>query len=510
MTSVSELLADLERAGISLWLDGDRLLYTAPPGGIPADMFERLKHHKPGIVDHLRASRSRAARPQRLQEPDAVPISWNQEPLWRLEAALPGNAFSNQISGLLAVGELDVPVLRRAFDEIVRRHEALRTAFADTGAGAMQIVSPAAPCPFVVEDVPGPTDDTRTRALSERLVDERLRPLDLAAGEPYRVMVFRLDAERHVIVQIVHHLVWDGWSRRLVHRELASLYSAFVEQREPGLSPPRLQYRDFARWQRAESDRDAFAGETAYWRRTLAGAGASSPSSLQVRQAASPMSWQRASAPAWAADGLRRIASACQCTPMTAVLSAFFVWLSELSGSTDVATATLVGLRPSRDLEDVVGVFVNTLPLRVDLAGDPPFTDVLARVQCVVADAFAHSSVPFEIVLNALDADAVVDRGRLLPAMFLYHPDENEVHALPGVTLHALDFKDLESTKQIPTSFDLVLTVRDRPDGFVVSLAHKTAVMDSAVAAAATTRFTALLQTLASSPDRTLSQLTRG
>ncbi|HYX22728.1 MAG TPA: condensation domain-containing protein, partial [Thermoanaerobaculia bacterium] len=334
-----------------------------------------------------------------------APLSFPQERLWFLDRLTPGTALYNIPGPLRLRGPLDVAVLARAFDEIRRRHAVLRTRFEERDGAGVQVVDPWHPRPLPVVDLAGLPEPARCDAAARLTAAEAARPFDLGRGPLLRVLLLRLAGDEHRLLQTVHHVVSDGWSVRVMQRELTALYAAFASGQPSPLSELPVQYTDFARWQRQRLTDAETARQVDYWRRRLGDD--QPPLDLPLDRPRPPLQTFRGGSvqrllPADLADGLRRLAAGLHGSLFMALLAGFDLLLARLSGQDDVLVGTPVAGRGHADLEGLIGCFLNTLVLRADLSGNPTFRELLSRVRDAAVGAYAHQDVPFEKLLAEL------------------------------------------------------------------------------------------------------------
>ncbi|HLL47981.1 MAG TPA: condensation domain-containing protein, partial [Longimicrobiaceae bacterium] len=334
-----------------------------------------------------------------------LPLSFAQERLWFLDRLQPESAFYVVPLALRLTGALHAGALERALGEVVRRHAVLRTVFPERGGAPVQVIAPFAGLALPVEDLSALDGADREAKVRRRASSDARRPFDLAAGPVFRARLLRLGADENVLLVSMHHIVSDGWSMDVLFRELSALYEAYREGRESPLPEPRVQYADFAVWQRRVLRGEALDRQLAYWRERLAGA----PALLELptdrpRPAVQAFRGERERIgfSAALADRLSALARAEGATLHMVVLAAFQLLLSRYGGSDDVVVGTPVAGRTRREVEELIGFFVNTLVLRTDLSGDPGFRALLRRVRDVTLGAYEHQEVPFEKLVEEL------------------------------------------------------------------------------------------------------------
>ncbi|HEX2092214.1 MAG TPA: condensation domain-containing protein, partial [Longimicrobiaceae bacterium] len=350
-----------------------------------------------------------------------LPLSFAQERLWFIDRMQPGSSTYNLPLALRLRGPLHTGALQRALGEILRRHEALRTVFAEVDGSPAQLVAPFGGFALPVADLSGLGEAAREAEARRRATEEALRPFDLAAGPLFRARLLRLSGEEHLLLLSMHHIVSDGWSLGVLFRELAALYAAYRDGRESPLPELPVQYADHAAWQRRHLQGAALQRQLAYWRERLADAPAllelptdhPRPPVQSFRGAS-----QRRELAAGALERLRALGRQEGATLFMVVLGAFQVLLSRYAGSEDVVVGSPIAGRTRREVEALIGFFVNTLVLRSDLSADPSFREVLRRVREATLGAYEHQELPFEKLVAELQPERSLSHSPLFQVTF--------------------------------------------------------------------------------------------
>ncbi|HEU0076848.1 MAG TPA: condensation domain-containing protein, partial [Longimicrobiaceae bacterium] len=371
-----------------------------PPGqGLSAEEKRRL------LGQLLQRRAARATR---------FPLSFAQQRLWFLHQLDPASPLYNMFSVFRLRGPLDAAALERAFAEIVRGHEVLRTTFPAEAGEPVQVVSPAGSWRLEVEEQGAPGEGEREAGVQRRVQAEAVRPFDLAAGPLFRVLLLRCAPEEHVLFLGVHHIVADGWSMEVLFRELDAVYAAFLRGEPSPLAEPPIQYADYAVWQRERLRGPVLEELLEYWREELAGA----PATLELptdRPRPAAQSFRGATLPVSLDAGLTQelhgVARREGGTLFMALLAAFGVLLARYAGQEDVVVGTPIAGRTRPETERLIGLFINTLALRIDLSGDPDFPELVGQVRESVLGAQAHQELPFEKLVEELRVERSLSHG---------------------------------------------------------------------------------------------------
>ncbi|WP_433362638.1 non-ribosomal peptide synthetase/MFS transporter [Streptosporangium sp. CA-115845] len=416
------------------------------------------------------------------------PLSPAQERLWFLEQYAPGTSAYTVAFAATLEGEVDAEALARALTEVALRHESLRTRLVTTPDGGPAVV---------VDDAPAVV--LRTAGDLAEIDEELARPFDLAAGPPLRALLVRLGPFEHVLLLTMHHAMTDGWSCDIVMEELLTLHAAYREDRDPELPPVPVSYGDYAHWQR---ERD-HAEEIRYWRRRLDGL---PPLELPAdRPRPAEQSWEGAACgvalDAELGAAVAALGRAHGATPYMILLAAFEVLLSRYSRQDDFAVGSPVSGRDLPELERVVGVFVNSLPMRADLSGDPTFAELLARVRETALDAYAHQELPFDRLVSELGVERDVSRSPVFQVMFALQNYRSRPLEAPGLTMTPYPVKATASR------FDLALYLFETPHGIAGHLTYSTALFDPGTVARMAACFENLMRSIVADPGAPISEL---
>ncbi|NRD47821.1 non-ribosomal peptide synthetase [Corallococcus exiguus] len=413
-------------------------------------------------------------------------LSFAQQRLWFLDQWMPGSALYSLPFAFRLDGPLDTVALEQAIQAVVDRHESLRTTFPGEGA-ALQHVT--AHLPVTLEHAETGSEE-ETLACMQR---EAERPFDLARGPLFRALLIREAERRHVLVLNLHHIVSDGWSFGVLYQELSAAYRA----RE--LAPLPLQYPDYAAWQRQWLQGDVLQRELGFWERQLADV----PHVLELptdrpRPAVQGFAGDihRFTVPARLHRALETLARREGATLFMALLTGFQVLLSRYSGQRDFVVGTPIANRTRKELEGLIGFFVNTLPIRSRFEGEPSFLQVLAQVRDRALGAYAHQQLPFEKLVEALQVEREASRTPLIQVLFALQNAPTSRLEFPDVTVTPLTL-DTRTSK-----FDLFLALEESGDGLVGTLEYATALFDAATIERLAEHYLHVLRCFVEAPDR--------
>ncbi len=466
------------------------------------------------LAERLGSADRSAARPpltRRTGDGPAV-LSPAQQRMWVLHQLAPSSAAYHIPAALRLTGDLDLPALQAAVADLLARHETLRTRYPDTPSGPVQQVLPAWSAAMELSPIPVAPDDIEARIAA--LVAQ---PFDITAAPPVRVALYRVAADiegpdhaaaEHVLVVVVHHISADGYSIAPLTRDLVRAYTDRAAGCDPGWAPLDIQYSDFSVWQHellgTEDDPDSVLNQQlAYWTRELSGA----PEllALPTDRPRATRREMRGAAVEFAIDGdltrrLDEVARANGTTLFTVVHSALAVLLAKQSGSADITIGAPVAGRGARELDDLVGMFVNTVALRTEVDSRAPFTDLLAQAKRRDLAALAHADVPFEQVVDAMGLARSGAYTPLFQVMLTFQNMPPGTVDLPGLRVGILD-PGLTEAK-----FDLHLTALQRYaddgrlDGLDLHFGYATDLFDESTVRIMAERFRKVLVAVAADP----------
>ncbi len=438
----------------------------------------------------------------RLDDRSDLKLSFAQQQLWLLDQLEPGNPAYNLAAAMRLTGDLNVDALNSALSEIERRHEALRTTFTSLDGRPRQIIHPPRPSPLDIIDLETLPPDERQTEAKKLAAKEALHSFDLSRGPLFRVTLLRLNDREHILVLTMHHIISDGWSIAILWRELSAFYSGFLKGESSSLPKPSVQYADYAAWQREQLTDEVLAKEVDYWRDQLAGA----PPLLQLPLARPRPAVQRSGEAALTvrldqepADALRKFNRAEGVTMFMTLAAAFALLLSRLSGQEEVVMGAPVARRNRKELEDLIGFFINSVVLRADLRSDPEFRELLRRTRDMCLSAYAHQEVPLEKIIECLKPKRDQSHTPIFQVYLNLLSYEIEEMRLPGI--------DIE---HVPTpllsKFDLTLYVVEGPAGIRLRIIYNPDLFDEVFIAELLEQMRSLCLQIVREPSKRISQ----
>ncbi|MEO8429878.1 MAG: amino acid adenylation domain-containing protein [Acidobacteriota bacterium] len=449
------------------------------------------------------ASKSKGAAPPPA-EPLAFPASFAQQRLWFLHYLEPGVASYNLPIALRLKGQLDAGALEESLNEILRRHDALRTSFPVRDGVPVQVVAPLRQVDLQPTDLGDIPAEGREQEASRLVSLEASRPFDLASGPLLRAKLFGLDEESHVLVVTTHHIVSDGWSIDIFMKELALLYEAFRKGQPSPLPDLPIQYADYALWQKKWLRGEVLEAQLDYWRKQLAGIPALLGLPTDRPRSAVP-SYRGASVSAILApgilQGLKALARQESATLFMVLLAAFQALLSRYTGEDDIAVGSPIAGRTQQETEPLIGFFVNTLVLRGDLSGDPTFRQVVGRVRETALQAYAFQDLPFEKLVEELQPARTLTHTPLFQVLFQLTPVSGGDSSFADLTVSNFPLGG-EIAK-----FDLSLRMIARPDRLSCVFDYKTDLFDAETIKRMMGHWQIFLSGLIAEPDRPISRV---
>jgi amino acid adenylation domain-containing protein/thioester reductase-like protein len=474
-------------------------------GGIIMKELDESKHsHAREGSSPKRGRRARVPPLLPQERGGTAPLSYAQERLWFLDQlGLVGAAY-NMTASLRLQGGLNVAALQRSLAEIVRRHESLRTRFESRAGSPLQVIDP--PGSFMLDflDLTALTTDEQALAVQRLTAEETQRPCDLVRGPLLRARLLKQSDQEHLLLLTAHHIAFDGWSRAILHRELRALYAAYCRGEQSPLQDLPLQYADFSVWQRNWLQGEALQEHLRYWREQLLGA----PPQLELptdRPRPPVESFKGAlfnfELPPKVAEALKDLARREGATLFMVALAAYQLLLARWSGQNDIVVGSPTAGRAKRELEGLIGFFVNILALRTQVSDELTFRQILQHVKKVALDAYAHEDLPFELLVKELRPERNLTRQPVFQVVLALRNFPEERLELSGLTW---TWGGIEAGT---THFDLTLFLREHVGGLSGMFEYATDLFDEATISRLSQHFEVLLESIVADPDRPVWQL---
>ncbi|TCP57969.1 amino acid adenylation domain-containing protein [Tumebacillus sp. BK434] len=434
----------------------------------------------------------------------ALPLSYAQQRLWFLDQLDAGSSAYNLPTVVQLNGPLNRPALEATFQEIVRRHEALRTNLISVDGDGQQVIQADVHLPLPLRDLSGFSKAEQEAELKRMIAEEAERPFQLALDLLVRAALFKLEDEAHVLVLTMHHIVSDAWSMGVMLQEVTLLYEAFAAGHASPLPELSIQYADYALWQRQHLTGAVLDEQLSYWKQVFAG---DLPLlELPTDRPRPPVQTYRGAVrPFTLSAGLTgKLLSFSQgegSTLFMTLFAAFNTLLHRYSSQEDLIVGTPIANRRQAEVEALIGFFVNTLALRTDLTGNPTFRELLQRVKSSALGAYAHQDLPFEMLVDELKLERDMSRTPLFQVMFVL-----QNAPLSGLRAGELNLQPLELEANT-AKFDLLLSMMETEQGMTAQFEYNTDLFDSATIDRMAAHFTALLETIVTSPDTEIGRL---
>ncbi|EGK83949.1 non-ribosomal peptide synthetase [Microcoleus vaginatus PCC 9802] len=436
-----EFLSYLRSLDINIFVEGSRLRCNAPEGIITPELRAEISQKKAEIILFLKAAnRTSSFTPTPIVpmgRDGNLPLSFAQQRLWFLDQLVPNNPFYNVPAALRLTGALNFSALQQTFNEIVRRHEALRTTLAVVSGQPVQRIAAAFHLPINVVDLRNLPKESRQTEANRLTAQEAQRSFNLSNDLLLRVTLLQLDDAEYLLMLNMHHIVSDGWSIGVLIQELGALYTAFASEKPSPLPDLSIQYADFAKWQREWLQGEVLETQLAYWRQQLNGISMLNLPADRPRPAIQSYRGKRQflQLPKQLSEALETLSQREGVTLFMTMLAAFKTLLYHYAQQEDIVVGSPIANRNRSEIEALIGFFVNSLVLRTDLSGNPTFRELLNRVKEVALGAYAHQDLPFEKLVEELHPDRALNQNPLFQVAFALQNAPGNRLELPELTL---------------------------------------------------------------------------
>jgi amino acid adenylation domain-containing protein len=434
---------------------------------------------------------------------NSFPLSFTQQRLWFLDELEPGLPIYNIPAAIRLTGALDINALTSSLNEVVRRHEVLRTIFISIDGRPRQVILPSMTLRIPVDELDqfsAAEQETRVRELRDA---EAREPFSLSHGPLLRARMLQLARHDHILLLTMHHIISDGWSTGLFVRELTSLYESFTDETPSSLLALEIQYADFAVWQREWAESEEHEEQLEYWRQKLQGAAHilelptdhTRPAIRSFRGATQSVSLGKD-----LTQKLKELSQSEGVTLFMTLLAAFQVLLYRYTRQNDILVGTPIANRNQVETERLIGFFANTLVLRTVLS-DLPFREILGSVRETCLGAYAHQELPFEKLVEVLHPERSLSNSPLFQVMFVLRNAPQTPLALPDLTLQLMD------AHSATAKFDLTLSITEAGQELQGSLEYSTDLFEAGTIKGMVQHLTTLLEGIAAGPEQRISEL---
>ena len=430
------------------------------------------------------------------------PTSLAQQSFWYLDRLEPGNPCWNIAVRFRILGALDASILERSVNEVVRRHEILRASFAIVDDALAQIVHSKGMIPLPLDDLSHLAPNARDVEEERRTIADAALRFDLKTGPLLRARLLKLAEQEHMFLVTMHHIVSDGWSIGIFSDEVAVHYAALISRDQKPASDLPLQYADYAIWKNEQSEGSNLAPLRSYWQSKLANLPPCEipPDHPRPAAKARPAYILSVVLPVSLTDSLAELSRKRGCTFYTLSLTALKILIARYTRQHDIYVGTLLAGRDRVDLEPLIGVFINTLILRSDLSGDPPFFELLARVQQTVEEGMAHQELPFQHVVEALRLKRNPNRPTVYSINFIYQRDFVKPRQFAGLSMHPVP------SKSPGAIYDLNFFMVQRSDGWRLSCEYDCELYEAVTVNRLIGQLHHLFVQIAANPDRKIAE----
>jgi amino acid adenylation domain-containing protein len=477
MKNTEAFLSDLRELNIHITVEGERMHCKAPKGKLTPKLQTELSEHKTQILQFLQQKAIFEQPIQPIPRDKELPISFAQQRLWLLNQLEGENATYNLPAAVRLTGIINHIALKQSLQEIVQRHETLRTTFKMVNGNPVSVINSITHYPLPIIHLQELPSKKQTIEIQRLINEESQHPFDLEKGPLFRATLFQLETNLHVLFFNMHHIISDGWSTGIFIREFKALYEAFSQGQSSPLYPLPIQYVDFAHWQKQWLVDELLEKQVNYWKQQLAGAPAlldlptdrPRPPIQRFRGTSLPISLSLK-----LTSQLKLMSQQTGTTLFMILLSAFDILLYRYSGQSDILIGSPIANRRHSQIESLIGFFVNTLILRIDFSGNPSVEKLLQKIQQVALEAYAHQDIPFEQLVDELNPKRNLSHTPLFQVMFVLQnaPQEN-------LTVSGLRLEPIAPESSI-AKFDLTLSMMETNQGLTGLFEYNTDLFEQA------------------------------
>ena len=441
---------------------------------------------------------------KQAQPNEPLPLSYSQERQWLLEQMNPASGAYNMTAAVRIRGSFQIGTFEKACNEIVRRHDGLRTRFDSVDGKPTQIIEKETDFKIAVNDLSGSDDEEKENEIRRQIVSDSKTPFRVEDGNLLKISVLKLDDKEHIVSLVMHHIISDGWSMEILISELSKIYDAFANGKPSPLAELPIQYADYAIWQKSWLKEDVLEKHLTFWKENLQDA--------EVLEF--PTDYPRPPVPTYrgaqipvnvdlpTVQALKELARSEGITIFMLLMSVWQTLLSIYSNQTDISVGSFVANRKTAETENLIGFFINNLTFRTDLSGNPTFREILKRVKDTALNAFAHQDIPFEMVLEKVSPERDFSRTRLFQTMVvLQNMPEGKIQ------LSELQISPVKEAGPGRSNFDLTLWMWETPGGLGGQLEYSLDLFKEETVKRLVGHFGKIIENLLKNPEIKLSEL---
>ena len=506
--SLASFMADIRKMEIKLWVEAGKLKYQAPSGVMTKALLQEITERKSEIIDFLRPAEnsfSSFLQPiPRVAQNATLPLSYAQQRLWFLDQLEGLSPTYNIIKVFQVEGAIAIPVFERCLNELIKRHEILRTSFKSVDGKVSQAIAPVLQLQIPQVDLRNLSSEEQQAEVKRLIGEISTAPYDLSQSPLLRVKFLWLQENSRILLIGMHHIISDGWSLSVLIKELTILYTAFSAEQLSPLPKLPIQYADFSVWQRQQLSGKVLANHLKYWQETIAGA----PELLQlptdyIRPFTQTFkgSTKKFSLSITLTQKLQTLSQESNVTLFMTLLAAFTVLLYRYSHQEDIVIGSPIANRNRKEIEPLIGFFVNMLALRINVSGDPTFSELIQQVKKVTLGAYDHQELPFEKLVEELHPERNLSYSPLYQVSFVLQNTPREVFQLQDITISSLNVKPDISRD------DLTMFCWESAEGLQGSVEYSTDLFTEASIEGMIQVFQTLLAGIVTNPKLPISQI---
>lgn len=441
--------------------------------------------------------------PKRLEQ-GPVPLSFSQQRLWFLDQLVPNNPAYNVVMAFHSSGKLNIDVLQQSINEIVRRHESLRTVFQNIDGQAFQVILPNLTVTLPVIDLTGYEKEERENKFRKMAKEEAGYVFDLSSGPLLRITLFVADKEKYIFLMNMHHIVIDAWSMGVFFRELMTVYTAFSQGEPSPLPEPSIQFADFSTWQRQWLKGEVLESQISYWKEKL-GNGNMGLELPADRQRPPIQTFQggnfRFELPQSVSEGIVKLSQQQDSTMYMVLLTALKVLINRYTGQKEVVIGSPIANRNRVEVENLIGFFVNTLVLKTDLEGDPTFEELLKRVREVCNSAYKYQDIPFELLVDMMQSERDMSHNPLFQVCFVLQNTPKPLNLLE------ISLDKVEEIRNDTSKFDLWIQLIENNGILNGEVEYNSSIFNESTIRRFIKSYEILLKGIVEHPNRSISKL---